>query len=83
MAVVILVLPISLQPHIILKALAANKHVLSEKPIAPSVSEGRCLVAVYDAQYTIAITVESKRSLESTKGDRVRMRNLVGPKMYD
>ncbi|KAF7977689.1 hypothetical protein HWV62_2938 [Athelia sp. TMB] len=48
---VILVLPIPAQPALIRKALAAGKHILSEKPIAPDVAAGRALIAEYDAQY--------------------------------
>lgn len=48
---VILILPIPAQPALIRKALAAGKHVLSEKPIAPDVAAGRALIAEYDAQY--------------------------------
>jgi len=42
---VIILLPITVQPAIILKCLKAGKHVLSEKPVAPSVSEGRKLIS--------------------------------------
>ncbi|THU90451.1 oxidoreductase family protein [Dendrothele bispora CBS 962.96] len=41
---VIIVLPITVQPEIVLKALAAGKHVLSEKPIAPDVAKGISLI---------------------------------------
>ncbi|KAL4259216.1 Gfo/Idh/MocA-like oxidoreductase N-terminal domain-containing protein [Pleurotus pulmonarius] len=48
---VIVVLPITLQPSIIIKALAAGKHVLSEKPVAPDTSSGLSLIAKYNEEY--------------------------------
>ncbi|GJJ14657.1 hypothetical protein Clacol_008923 [Clathrus columnatus] len=48
---VIIALPITVQPDIIKKALAHGKHVLSEKPIAPSVAEGIDLINEYEKNY--------------------------------
>ncbi|KAG5732636.1 hypothetical protein E4T56_gene16758 [Termitomyces sp. T112] len=48
---VFVVLPIALQPSIILKALAAGKHVLSEKPVAPDVKQGLELIKRYNEVY--------------------------------
>jgi predicted dehydrogenase len=42
-----LVLPIPTMPDVIRRALAAGKHVISEKPAAPDVKTGRELLAVY------------------------------------
>ncbi|BGP45108.1 hypothetical protein JCM10450v2_000925 [Rhodotorula kratochvilovae] len=50
-AAVALCLPIPLQPAIIRRCLAAGKHVLSEKPIAPSLSEARALLAEYERDH--------------------------------
>jgi predicted dehydrogenase len=48
---VIVVLPITTQPAIILKALAAGKHVISEKPAAPDVQSGLKLIADYNSNF--------------------------------
>lgn len=48
---VIVALPITIQPEIVLKSLAASKHVLSEKPVAPDVKQGLALIQKYESLY--------------------------------
>ncbi|PVG01641.1 NAD(P)-binding protein [Serendipita vermifera] len=48
---VIIALPINLQPSIVLKSLAAGKHVISEKPVAPTVKDGIELIKTYEELY--------------------------------
>lgn len=48
---VIVALPISVQPDIVRRALAAGKHVLSEKPVAKDVASGIALIKDYDETY--------------------------------
>ncbi len=45
-----IILPIGVMPGVIERALAAGKHVISEKPMAPDVATGKHLLQVY-AQY--------------------------------
>lgn len=48
---VIVVLPITTQPEIVIKCLRAGKHVLSEKPVAPDVKSGLNLIAQYEKEF--------------------------------
>jgi predicted dehydrogenase len=48
---VIVALPTLVQPAVVLKCLAAGKHVLMEKPIAKDVQEAVALVKEYEAKY--------------------------------
>ena len=48
---VIVILPISLQPSIVLQSLAAGKHVLSEKPVAKDVASALSLISEYEKSY--------------------------------
>ena len=49
--IVTIALPITVQPSIVLKSLAAGKHVLSEKPVAPDVKEGLEMIGTYHQLY--------------------------------
>ena len=49
--IVTIALPITVQPNIILKSLAAGKHVLSEKPVAPDVKQGLEIIGTYHQLY--------------------------------
>lgn len=48
---VIIALPITTQPDVIRRAWEHGKHVLSEKPVAPTVAEGALLIREYDKKY--------------------------------
>lgn len=47
----LIMLPITTQPSIVLKCLSHNKHVLSEKPVAPSIAEAKEIIRTYESEY--------------------------------
>ncbi|KAJ6620565.1 hypothetical protein B0H10DRAFT_2020860 [Mycena sp. CBHHK59/15] len=67
---VIVALPITLQPSIILKALAAGKHVLSEKPVAPDVAGGISLIKTYNEKYKQNLVWRVAENFEAEPGFR-------------
>lgn len=48
---VIVVLPLTQQPEIVLRALAAGKNVLSEKPVAKDVKTGLSLIEKWEKEF--------------------------------
>jgi predicted dehydrogenase len=48
---VMMVLPITSQPDLILKALAAGKHVISEKPVGKDIETAKKLIEEYEKTY--------------------------------
>ncbi|CAK5283220.1 unnamed protein product [Mycena citricolor] len=67
---VIIVLPITLQPSIVLKALAAGKHVISEKPVAPDVAGGIKLINEYEQKYQRDLVWRVAENFEAEPGYR-------------
>lgn len=79
---VIIALPITVQPDIIRQCLAAGKHVLSEKPVAPSVAEGEQLIQAYEDTYKARLVWRVAENFEAESayrkvGDIVRS-GLIG-----
>ncbi|KAJ7464635.1 oxidoreductase family protein [Mycena latifolia] len=78
---VIVVLPITLQPSIILKALAAGKHVLSEKPVAPDVAGGISLINTYTEKYKKNLVWRVAENFEAEPGFRAAGEAIVAGKI--
>ncbi len=45
------VLPITAQPDLIIKALTAGKHVISEKPVGKDVATAKALIETYEKEF--------------------------------
>ncbi|KIJ57309.1 hypothetical protein M422DRAFT_57632 [Sphaerobolus stellatus SS14] len=73
---VIIALPITVQPDVVRLCLKYGKHALSEKPIAPSMEEGRKLVEEYEQMYQDRLVwrVAESEEAESAYG---LMRKLI------
>ncbi len=56
-----LVLPIDSQPAFVTQALAAGKHVISEKPAAPDVATARALIEAWQASGRVWMVAENWR----------------------
>ncbi|KAJ3055335.1 hypothetical protein HK097_010835 [Rhizophlyctis rosea] len=77
---VVIALPIPLQPKIISAALAAGKHVFSEKPQAPSVAEGFALLKAYEpyeAQGLVWQVAENFRAEPAIRHGQKVVRDLI------
>ncbi len=79
---VIICLPIPVQPSIIKKALAAGKHVLSEKPIADNVDNARQLIEWHGklagAPASLWMVAENLRFIEPVTYAASRLKELGG-----
>jgi predicted dehydrogenase len=77
---VVVVLPISNQPEVIKKALAAGKHVLSEKPVAKDVATAKELIGWYRSLSSPPIwaVAENFRYIESLRHAAQKIKGLGG-----
>ncbi|KAH8888055.1 NAD(P)-binding protein [Thozetella sp. PMI_491] len=77
---VVICLPILVQPDIIRKAVAAGKHVLSEKPIAKDVATAQFLLEWYSSQHTNVIwgVAENFRFIESVQYAASHLKSIGG-----
>lgn len=78
---VIVVLPITLQPAIILKAFAAGKNVLSEKPVAPDVAGGIHLIDTYNEKYRKNLVWRVAENFEAEPGFRAAGKAIAAGKI--
>ncbi|KAJ6534672.1 oxidoreductase family protein [Mycena vulgaris] len=78
---VVVALPITLQPSIILKALAAGKHVLSEKPVAPDVAGGISLINTYNEKYKKNVVWRVAENFEAEPGFRAAGEAIAAGKL--
>ncbi|KAJ6519133.1 oxidoreductase family protein [Mycena sanguinolenta] len=78
---VLVVLPITLQPSVVLKALAAGKHVLSEKPVAPDVAGGISLIKEYNEKYKKNLVWRVAENWEAEPGFRAAGELIKGGKI--
>ncbi|KJR88931.1 uncharacterized protein SPSK_07648 [Sporothrix schenckii 1099-18] len=79
-AAVSVCMPINLQPQAIRAALAAGKHVISEKPVADTVAHAQALIADYDAlpRKPIWAVAENYRYMQSLQLAEAKLRALGG-----
>lgn len=79
---VIISLPLDVQPNYVIMALQSGKHVLSEKPIAATVSEAKKFVDLYQQKYSSQLLVwsvaENKRYEPANLRAAEAVKNEIG-----
>lgn len=82
---VIIALPILIQPEFVEAALAAGKHVLSEKPVAGTVSRAQELISYYksdavkgNAMWGVAENYRFKESFEFGRQELAKLGKVLG-----